>query len=90
MRLDTVLASALFSSATLLGHVRADEVDDALESSTISIAEASTSLPAEKPTFTVRTRIQSRSGPCPQPSGFTDLMVAAFRYQSTLLRAIHR
>lgn len=56
MRLNAVLASALFSSATLLGHVRADDAEDILESSATSITEASTSLPVEKPTFTVRTK----------------------------------
>lgn len=53
MRLNAVLASALFSSATLLGHVRADDSDAILESSTTSHAESSMTAPAAKPTFTV-------------------------------------
>ena len=53
MRFDAVLASALYSSALFYGQVRADEVEDAAESSTTSVVESSTSTAIEKPTFTV-------------------------------------
>ncbi|MCJ1361194.1 hypothetical protein MMC16_000292 [Acarospora aff. strigata] len=49
MRLNAVLASALFSSATLLGHVRADDSDAVPDSSS---SETSTTSLAAKPTFT--------------------------------------
>ena len=54
MRFDAVLASALYSSALFYGQVRADILDDDVaEPSTTSATESSTSLPIEKPTFTV-------------------------------------
>ncbi|KAL8850453.1 MAG: hypothetical protein Q9221_004595 [Calogaya cf. arnoldii] len=53
MRINEVLASALYSSAVLLGSVRAaDDIDDAAEASSTSLSESSTSVPIEKPTFT--------------------------------------
>ena len=51
MRLNGVFATALCSSAALLGQVRAEESEDA---STTTIAESSTTSVIEKPTFTVR------------------------------------
>lgn len=54
MRVNAVLATALYSSAALLGQVRADDNDDAVESSSTSIEETSTTSAIEKPTFTVR------------------------------------
>lgn len=54
MRVNAVLATALYSSAALLGQVRADDTDDAVESSTTSIEETSTTSAIKKPTFTVR------------------------------------
>jgi len=52
MRLNAVLATALYSAAALLGQVHAD--DEAAESSSTSVAESSATVPVEKPTFTVR------------------------------------
>lgn len=52
MRLTPALLSALYSSAALLGQVRADE--EAEDVSSTSVAESSTSSSIEKPTFTVR------------------------------------
>ena len=54
MRVNAVLATALYSSAALLGQVRADDTDDAVEASSISIEETSTTSAIKKPTFTVR------------------------------------
>ena len=54
MRVNAVLATALYSSAALLGQVRADDIDDALESSSPSVEETSITSAIEKPTFTVR------------------------------------
>lgn len=54
MRVNAVLAAALYTSATLLGQVRADDNDDPLESSSPSVEESSTTSAIEKPTFTVR------------------------------------
>ena len=54
MRVNAVLATALYSSAALLGQVRADDTDDTLESSSPSVEETSTTSVIEKPTFTVR------------------------------------
>lgn len=51
MRFDSVLASALYSSALLLGQVHADELDES-DSSPTSLAGSSASSPVEKPTFT--------------------------------------
>lgn len=51
MRVNAALLSVLYSSATLLGAVRAD--DDVTDPSSSSVAESSTSSPVEKPTFTV-------------------------------------
>ena len=85
MRLNAVLASALFSSATLLGHVRADDSDSILESSNTPNAESSSTSLAAKPTFTVcimtiRTFVSVNVG-----DRVTDSVSAAFRYQSTVL-----
>ena len=52
MHLNAVLATALYSSAALLGQVHAD--DEAAESSSTSVTESSATVPVEKPTFTVR------------------------------------
>ncbi|KAL8837062.1 MAG: hypothetical protein Q9205_006282 [Flavoplaca limonia] len=53
MRVNEVLASALYTSAILLGSARAaDDIDDAAEASSASLSESSTSVPIEKPTFT--------------------------------------
>lgn len=55
MRINEVLASALYTSAVLLGSVRAaDDIGDGAEASSTSLSEASTAVPIEKPTFTVR------------------------------------
>ena len=54
MRINEVLASALYTSAALLGSVRAaDDIDDGAEASSTSLSETLTSVPIEKPTFTV-------------------------------------
>ena len=53
MRVNGALAAALYSSATLLGQVRAADNDDAVESSS-TVAESSTTSAIERPTFTVR------------------------------------
>ena len=54
MRFDGLLASALYTSAALLSSVRAaDDIDDGAEASSTSLSESSTSVPIEKPTFTV-------------------------------------
>lgn len=55
MRVNAVLATALYSSAALLGQVRADDTDDAVESPSASVEETSSTSVIEKPTFTVRT-----------------------------------
>ncbi|KAI4191535.1 MAG: hypothetical protein LQ348_003514 [Seirophora lacunosa] len=53
MRFNQAFASALCTSAALLGSVRAaDDIDDGAEASSTSLSESSTSLPVEKPTFT--------------------------------------
>lgn len=57
MRFDSVLASALYSSALFLGQVYADELD-ASDSSPTSLAGSSASSPVEKPTFTVSIRVE--------------------------------
>lgn len=54
MRVNGVLATALYSSAALLGQVRAEEFEEA---STTTVAESSTTSEIEKPTFTVRKAI---------------------------------
>ena len=55
MRVNEVFASALYTSAILLCSARAaDDIDDAAEASSASLSESSTSVPIEKPTFTVR------------------------------------
>lgn len=55
MRINGVLASALYTSAVLLGSVRAaEDIDDGAEASSATLSEASTVVPIEKPTFTVR------------------------------------
>ena len=53
MRLNPVLASALYSSAVLWGQTQADALDDIPESSATSVAESATSSIVEKPTFAV-------------------------------------
>jgi len=52
MRLNVALATTLYSSALLLGSVRAEDVEEA-ESSSTTVAESSTTSVIEKPTFTV-------------------------------------
>jgi calnexin len=59
MRFDAFLASALYSSALLAGHVRAEDAEDA---SSASIAESSTSTSMVKPTFTVSPAALLREG----------------------------
>ncbi|KAL2059315.1 hypothetical protein ABVK25_000607 [Lepraria finkii] len=49
MRVNGVFATALYSSAALLGQVRAEEFEEA---STTAVAESSTTSEIEKPTFT--------------------------------------
>ncbi len=53
MRLNEVLATALYSSAALLGQVGAQEDDEGIGSSSTEI-ETSTTSPIERPTFTVK------------------------------------
>ena len=54
MRLNGAVAATLYSSALLLGQVRADEdVEDLGESSSTEAVESSTTSAIEKPTFTV-------------------------------------
>ena len=53
MRVNGALVAALYSSASLLGQIRAAEDDDVVEPSS-SVAESSTSSVIERPTFTVR------------------------------------
>lgn len=50
MRVNGALAAALYSTATLLGQVRAQDADDA---SSTAVTESSTTSEIEKPTFTV-------------------------------------
>ena len=52
MRLNGALATALYSSALLLGSVRADDSEDA-DSSSTTVEDATTTSVVEKPTFTV-------------------------------------
>ncbi len=56
MRLNGVVAAALYSSVALLSQVRADESEDPVESSSTTAAESSTTSAIEKPTFTVSAR----------------------------------
>lgn len=55
MRLHAVLTSALCSTAALIGHVSADDLDDlGVDASSSSVAESSTTgSKIERPTFTV-------------------------------------
>ncbi|KAI9835202.1 MAG: hypothetical protein M1819_002572 [Sarea resinae] len=56
MRFNVLLATALCSTASLVGHVCADEIDDALGGdASSSLAETATSSSPEKPTFTPTT-----------------------------------
>ncbi|KAL9633611.1 MAG: hypothetical protein Q9164_004599 [Protoblastenia rupestris] len=50
MRFNGAVATALYSSAVLLGHVRAEDVED--ESSSTTIEEATTTSTVARPTFT--------------------------------------
>lgn len=52
MRFNEAVATALYSSAILLGNVRADDAED-VDSSSTTIEEATTTSILEKPTFTV-------------------------------------
>ena len=52
MRVNGAVATALYSSAVLLGSVGADDAEE-VESSTTTIEEATTTSILEKPTFTV-------------------------------------
>jgi hypothetical protein len=56
MRLNAVLATALYSSAALVGQVRGDDIDEAVggDVSSSAVESATSTVPAEKPTFTVR------------------------------------
>ena len=59
MRFNAALVSALYSSAALVGSVRAADADvDADESSSTVIEESTTSSVVEKPTFTVSPTLQ--------------------------------
>ncbi|KAI9795392.1 MAG: hypothetical protein M1835_005907 [Candelina submexicana] len=54
MRFNTLVASALYSTAFLAGHAFADEIDDALgDDASSSVAESATSSSVSKPTFTL-------------------------------------
>lgn len=53
MRLNEVLATALYSSAALLGQVQAQDSEDVIESSSTDV-ETSTTSAIERPTFTVK------------------------------------
>lgn len=53
MRFDAVVASALYSSAVLIGQVRADDPEDVVGSVSASTAESSTTTVIAKPSFTV-------------------------------------
>ncbi|KAI9851759.1 MAG: hypothetical protein M1838_002836 [Thelocarpon superellum] len=55
MRLNALVASTLVSSATLLGHVRAEEADAAEAASSSVTSSTSTSTSIERPTFTPST-----------------------------------
>lgn len=87
MRYNAVLASALYSSATLLGHVRAQDAEDVAASSSVS------SPPVEKPTFTVRQPSTShclfqelcKAGQALSPKPDVLTCHAAFQHQGTLL-----
>ncbi|KAI9679987.1 MAG: hypothetical protein M1817_005002 [Caeruleum heppii] len=53
MRLNAFLASALFSSAAIVGNVRADDLDDLAADASSSVTESSSSTSSiERPTFT--------------------------------------
>ncbi len=66
MRLNAVLASALFSSATFLGHVRGEEFDDTVDIPASAGSEGSTVLLGKKPTFTVRLQLARKVVIIPQ------------------------
>ena len=53
MRVNAVILSALYSSATFLGQARAEDDDAAADSTSTSVTESSTSSALERPTFTV-------------------------------------
>ena len=63
MRINSALATALYSSALLLGSVRAEDAEK-VDSSTTAVEEATTTSVVEKPTFTV-----SSSPPEPRRGG---------------------
>ena len=52
MRVNGAVATALYSSALLLGNVRADDAEEA-DSAATTIEEATTTSILERPTFTV-------------------------------------
>ena len=52
MRVNGAVATALYSSALLLGNVRADDAEEA-DAAATTIEEATTTSILEKPTFTV-------------------------------------
>ena len=85
MRLNQVLVSALYSSATLLGHAKANEVEfDEVEGATpASIAETATSSAVEKPTFTVGDSVARAAGRRVFSCALANLTVA-LQNQSTL------
>ena len=90
MRVNAVLAAALYSSAALLGQVRADDADEAVESSSTSVEETSTASAIEKPTFTVRRSCPEQSNRPVHSLRKYMLTFPAFQYQSRFLRAIYR
>lgn len=51
MRLNAALASALLSSATLMGYARADETESSSTTETSSTSTSTSDI--ERPTFTV-------------------------------------
>jgi len=56
MRINAAIASAILSFLAFNGHVFAQDADP-LDASPASLAETATSSVAEKPTFTVRSRV---------------------------------
>lgn len=65
MRLNEVLATALYSSAVLLGQVRAQDSEDEIDASSTEV-DTSTTSAIERPTFTVKLHSDRRRKPVGQ------------------------
>lgn len=74
MRFSGAVATALYSSALLLGNVRADDVEE-VDSSSTTIEEATTTSILEKPTFTVG-RYRMGRKPFPPPRSIANAKIS--------------